>query len=86
MAQAQFHQPQDLKILQIGDGTNVKVENYTLDNPHPGFSKDPNVVNEYGHTKYPMFVGKVIVNNGEEEAAAKAELGVEEAPAKKSGW
>ena len=85
MAQAQFPQIPELKILQIGDGSNVKPINYTLDNPHPGFGKDPNIVNEFGHTKYPMYVGSVIVNNAEEEAAARAEQGTEEVP-KAKGW
>lgn len=50
---------------------------YSVSNPHPGFGKDPNILNEFGHTKYPMMVyphGKdhdgVIVNNPDEEAKA----------------
>lgn len=29
---------------------------YTLDKPHPMYGKDPNILNEYGHTDYPKFV------------------------------
>jgi len=44
-----------------------------VENPHPGFGKDPNILNELGHTKYPMYVGSVIVKNAEEEAEARGE-------------
>jgi len=48
---------------------------YDVGNPHPGYGTDPNILNCYGHTKYPMWVTKpnqeqVIVNNEEEENAA----------------
>ena len=29
---------------------------YGASNPHPLFGKDPNILNEKGHTKYPMHV------------------------------
>jgi hypothetical protein len=29
---------------------------YDVSNPHPLFGKDPNYLNEYGHTKFPMWV------------------------------
>lgn len=29
---------------------------YTLDNPHPLYGKDPNILNEFGHTEYPKYV------------------------------
>ena len=29
---------------------------YSASNPHPLFGKDPNILNELGHTKYPMYV------------------------------
>jgi hypothetical protein len=32
---------------------NVK---YDVSNPHPGYGKDPNILNEFGHTKYPKWV------------------------------
>ena len=52
---------------------------YSVENPHPGFGKDPNVLNEYGHTKFPMWVDskiekkRVIVNNEEELAKHTAD-------------
>lgn len=73
MAQAQFPDPPKLDILEIGDGTNVKPINYSLDHPHPGFGKDPNIINEYGHTRYPKWVGDQIVNSAEEEAELTGE-------------
>lgn len=33
-----------------------KSEEYTLDNPHPGFGKDEHIANEKGHTHYPKYV------------------------------
>lgn len=47
---------------------------YDVNNPHPGFGKDPNILNEYGHTAYPKYVypegnkDGVVVNNAKEEA------------------
>jgi len=29
---------------------------YTVRNPHPDFTKDDNIINEYGHTKYPKWI------------------------------
>jgi hypothetical protein len=29
---------------------------YGASNPHPLFGKDPNILNEMGHTKYPMHI------------------------------
>jgi len=29
---------------------------YSASNPHPLFGKDPNILNELGHTKYPMYI------------------------------
>lgn len=62
----------------ITDGKNINIDPWTVENPHPGFGKDPNILNEYGHTKFPMFVDskiefnsngtckRVIVNNDKE--------------------
>lgn len=64
-----FPEPPDLKLSfdkLVGDGNNLVFSHYGPQNPHPGFGTDPNILNEYGHTKYPMFVGSVIVNNQEE--------------------
>jgi hypothetical protein len=83
MAQARFPEPSDLRLPVkdlIGDGSNHMVHpEYTLDRPHPGYGKDPNVINHLGHTKYPKFVtnadgDKVIVHSAEEEAEATAEV------------
>jgi hypothetical protein len=69
MAQAQFPEVPDLDTDHFGDGHIPKVfSNYTLSNPHPGFGKDPNILNEYGHTKYPMAIGSEIAHNAMEEA------------------
>jgi hypothetical protein len=73
----------------IGDGqNNMNHIEYTLDNPHPGFGKDPNIINYLGHTKYPCYATKpdgekVIVNNTEEEAAV---LGHETKAEAAQGW
>ena len=50
-------------------------EVYGVSNPHPGYGTDPNILNVFGHTKYPMWVtkpngDKVIANNEDEENAA----------------
>jgi hypothetical protein len=74
ISQPLFQEPQDLKLEfkdMVLDGKNITTSPWGVSNPHPGFGKDPNILNEYGHTKYPMFVGNVIVNNEEEELAAK---------------
>ena len=73
MAQASFPEPQALNILEIGDNENKSFNKYSVANPHPGYGKDPNILNEYGHTKYPMWVdapngSRVLVQNAEEEA------------------
>lgn len=60
----------------IGDSSNhMPHTEYTLDNPHPGFGKDPNILNYLGHTKYPKMVknkigDNVVVKNEEEENEA----------------
>lgn len=89
-----FPEPKDLDISfvdRIGDSRPKTFQQYDVSNPHPGFGKDPNILNEYGHTKYPMFVGNVIVKNEEEELAerAKTEAPATEAPATeapKTSW
>jgi len=89
----QFPEPKDLDIPfvdRIGDGRPKVVAQYDLNNPHPGFGKDPNIVNEYGHTLYPKMVypdgpmtttGKV-VHNAAEEAEVMGQ--VEDKP--KGNW
>ena len=80
MAQAQFPEPNDLELSAdkvVGDGKPVEFGKHTVSNPHPGFGKDPNIGNEFGHTHYPKWVkdvqGKdIIVNNPKEEAELTA--------------
>lgn len=70
-------EPKALNILEIGDGKDnldKLVGTYTLDKPHPGYGKDPNVINQLGHTLYPKWIDskiegkRVIVNSPHEEA------------------
>lgn len=37
---------------------------YTVENPHPLHGKDPNIVNEFGHTMYPKFLHKFHAEKG----------------------
>lgn len=66
---------QNIDVLEIFSEAHKKDFNkYSLANPHPGFGKDPNILNEYGHTEYPKRIHskienqKVTVNNPTEEA------------------
>ena len=76
----QFPEPKDMEVpylQRIGDSTNIILAQHDVSNPHPGYGKDPNIGNEYGHTHYPKYVkdaeGKdVVVNSAEEEAAVAA--------------
>jgi len=95
MSLTAFPEPKDLDVdfvHRTGDSRPKSFQEYDVSNPHPGFGKDPNILNEFGHTKYPMFVGNVIVNNEEEEKAARGEVAVEAPPVKtsetttKTGW
>lgn len=77
MAQAQFPEPKDLEVPlsdRIGDGVSISFQKHDVSNPHPGYGKDPNILNEYGHSVYPKMIypqGQahpgVIVNNQAEE-------------------
>ncbi len=89
----QFPEPEDLDVPyvdRIGDSLPKTVNQYSVANPHPGFGKDPNIVNELGHTKYPKMVYPdgpmtkryVVVNNADEEAAAMGDV----PETKKDGW
>lgn len=73
------------QILEIGDSSIFErldkgIARYSVSNPHPGFGKDPNILNEMGHTKYPMWVDskitntRVLVANAEEEAQHTQEV------------
>lgn len=77
MALTEFPSPPDLKLPfkdMVLDGKNHVFSKWDVSNPHPGYGTDPNILNEYGHTKYPMYVGNVIVHNEEEEKAERAKL------------
>lgn len=75
------------------------VKPYGPSNTHPLFGKDPNILNEYGHTKYPMWidhptekVGKfpkrVLVENPMEEHQVKsgADKSDVREPAENKSW
>lgn len=62
-------------IIAAQDKKFVKnVGQYNVSNPHPLYGKDPNIINEFGHTMYPKWVDskvegkRVIVKNPMEEA------------------
>jgi len=42
---------------------NEPVTPYGLSNPHPLYNKDPNIMNEFGHTHYPKWVYPNGTNN-----------------------
>lgn len=83
MSLTAFPEPKDLALSfeqTVLDGRPKSFNQYSVENPHPGYGKDPNILNEFGHTKYPMWVYPngnnhpgVVVNNEEEEKAAKGE-------------
>lgn len=77
MSLTAFPEPKDLDVNfvdRIGDSRPKSFSEYDVANPHPGYGKDPNILNCFGHTKYPMWVHskienkRVIVNNPMEEA------------------
>lgn len=85
MSLTSFPEPKDLDvdfINRTGDSRPKSFLKYDVSNPHPGFGKDPNIINEFGHTKYPMYVGMVIVNNADEERAARGDARLPEV----DGW
>jgi hypothetical protein len=90
MSLTAFPEPKDLEVSfvdRIGDSRPKSFIVYDVSNPHPGFGKDPNILNEFGHTKYPMWVGDKIANNEEEEKALRnpASVPAVEAPAATGG-
>jgi len=94
MSLTAFPEPKDLDIPfvdRIGDSRPKVFQEYTVSNPHPGFGKDPNILNEFGHTKYPMWVNGQLAHNEEEEKALRnpASVPAVEAPADtapKANW
>lgn len=91
-----FPEPPDLEISFVdrtGNSRPLYFNKYDVSNPHPGFGKDPNILNEFGHTKYPMWVGDKIANNEDEEKVLRNPSSVPavEVPAvnpeePKTGW
>lgn len=80
MSLTSFPEPKDLDlpfIERTGNSKSVDVNPYGVSNPHPGFGKDPNIMNEYGHTKYPMWVDGKLANNEAEEKALRGEVTIE---------
>lgn len=72
MALTEFPSPPDLKLEfkdMVLDGKNITVSPWSVENPHPGYGKDPNILNEFGHTAYPKWVNGTLVQNAEEEKA-----------------
>lgn len=70
----QFPEPTPLNVLEIGNGKDDRKMVYSVEKPHPGYGKDPNILNEFGHSIYPKMVypnGRsekgVVVNSKEEE-------------------
>ena len=72
------------------------VKPYGPGNPHPMYGKDPNIINECGHTHYPKWI---IVASGEKalakdakhekallEAENKADLVLDPPLKSKKGW
>jgi hypothetical protein len=76
----QFPEPKDLELDfkdRVLDGTSKSFNQWDVSNPHPGFGKDPNILNEYGHTKFPMWADDktTILKNQEELEAYEAAKG-----------
>ena len=62
------------------------LQQYNVSNPHPGYGTDPNILNCFGHTKYPMWCNGKIVNNADEEAAALGKPPAPAVEAPKDAW
>jgi|ERR1700748_960062 len=68
---------------------------WDVDNPHPGFGTDPNIINELGHTHYPKWVeakdgrGRVIVRSPDQEEEAtgiRPDIQLPQAPRRGNDW
>jgi len=50
---------------------NEPVVPFSLSNPHPLYGKDPNIMNEFGHTHYPKWITigeqQVLANDAKHE-------------------
>lgn len=90
-----FPEPPELKVSyenMIGDSKSINVNPWSVENPHPGFGKDPNILNELGHAKFPMWVDsmieqkRVIVNNEMELAQHTDGSTVKPSVPQTNGW
>jgi hypothetical protein len=79
--------------LEIFSSRHVKAfQKFTVRNPHPGFGKDPNIINELGHTRYPKWVDskktgtRIVVQNPMEEAQHLGEEVKEPVSPKTDAW
>ncbi len=77
MAFVAFPEPAELNVdfvHRTGDSKPLTFSQWSVENPHPGFGKDPNILNELGHTVYPKWIDskregkRVIVESAMEEA------------------
>lgn len=91
MSLTSFPEPKDLPLKfedMVLDGKSKSFQMHDVSNPHPGFGKDPNVLNEYGHTIYPKMVypqgpgGPGVPVQSKEEEDALLNPPTEEAPTK----
>ena len=87
-----FPEPADLEVDFVdrtGDSRPKYVNPYGVANPHPGFGKDPNILNEYGHSKYPKMVypdGPGTVGKVAQSEAEEAVLMGKAVEPKKEAW
>lgn len=45
-----------MAVIKQSSNVNTNPNPYNVSNPHPGLGVDPNIINEFGHTKYPKYV------------------------------
>lgn len=97
MAQAQFPEPKDLEVdfvNRTGDSQPKVFNQWSVSNPHPGYGKDPNILNEYGHSVYPKMVypqgqsqpGVIVNDQDEENRLLNMPEKPAEAPKINGGW
>ena len=83
----------NIDVLEIYSPThNKSFGQYSLSNPHPGYGKDPNILDELGRTEYPKKIfskvenKRVTVNNPTEEEQHTGKKTKEQKPAKIETW
>lgn len=50
------------KLEIFSEAHKKDIAKYSLSNPHPGFGKDPNILDEYGRTEYPKKIFSKVEN------------------------